>query len=311
MRIEKNLILAALLAVAGCGGSGSKNDGGATVHDMAIPDLAVTTSHPDLSTGGSAGGGGSDGGSSLGEDGGAPVGSGAIHLNTSATLGSYVVDGAGRTLYIFGSDVPAGASTAAISNCTGACLTVWPVFHVDSVTVQGNLNASDFAELTRSDGAKQTTYKGWPLYYFHTDVASGDVGGQGVGGVWFVATQPFYNIYVRNSDATHPHFLTDGAGRSLYYFFNDTRGTTTTPPVSACQTGQCATAWPVYTANPAIAPSTLLPSDFTVLTWDNGTTKQMVYKGHPLYYFAGDAKPGDTTGRGVGNVWDTLDPTLP
>jgi predicted lipoprotein with Yx(FWY)xxD motif len=37
---------------------------------------------------------------------------------------------------------------------------------------------------------------------------------------------------------------------------------------------------------------------------------QSAYKGHPLYFFAGDAAPGDTKGRGVNNVWDSLDPRV-
>jgi predicted lipoprotein with Yx(FWY)xxD motif len=36
-------------------------------------------------------------------------------------------------------------------------------------------------------------------------------------------------------------------------------------------------------------------------TKDNGD--QSAYGGKPLYYFAGDAKPGDSNGQGVGNVW--------
>ncbi len=305
MRMER-LILAAVF-FAGCGGSSNnQKDAGATpTPDLSVPDLATgTTAHPDL-----GGGGGSDGGSSVGEDGGAP-GAGAIHLTTSATLGAYLVDGAGRTLYLFGSDVPAGAATPAVSNCLAQCLPYWPVFHVDTVTVSGNLSASDFAEILRSDGAKQTTYKGWPLYYFASDTAAGDVNGQGVAGTWFVATQPFYTTMVR-ADATAAHFLTDGGGRSLYVFASDTVGTSTTAPVSACQTGGCATNWPVFTLGPTIAPGTLAGTDFTTLTWTDGTTKQVVYKGHPLYYFKGDAAaPGAVAGRAVPN-WATLDPTAP
>ncbi len=32
----------------------------------------------------------------------------------------------------------------------------------------------------------QTTYNGWPLYYFAEDAAAGDVNGQGVGDKWYV-----------------------------------------------------------------------------------------------------------------------------
>jgi predicted lipoprotein with Yx(FWY)xxD motif len=300
MRMER-LILAAVF-VAGCGGSSNhQNDGSASTHDLSVAaDDLATTSHPDL--------GDTDGGSGIGDDGGAPVGSGAIHLTTSTTLGSYLVDGSGRTLYIFGNDVPAGATTPAVSNCVTQCLTFWPVFHVDTVTVSGNLSASDFAEIVRTDGAKQTTYKGWPLYYFASDSAAGQTNGQGLEGTWFVATQPFYTEMVR-ADSVATHFLSDGGGRSLYVFASDTVGTSTAAPVSACQTAPCATAWPVFTLAPTLAPSTLLGSDFTTLTWTDGTTKQIVYKGHPLYYFKGDAAaPGAVAGRAIAG-WSTLDPT--
>ena len=48
-------------------------------------------------------------------------------------------------------------------------------------------DAADQHESTREDGKRQTTYKGWPLYYFAGDKAPGDVLGQGLGNVWFVA----------------------------------------------------------------------------------------------------------------------------
>src|SRR5438309_2304117 len=62
-------------------------------------------------------------------------GSGAsatVKLASSATLGNYLTDGDGRTLYLYSKDFPAttGASaTAAVSNCSAGCLTAWPVFH--------------------------------------------------------------------------------------------------------------------------------------------------------------------------------------
>ena len=47
--------------------------------------------------------------------------------------------------------------------------------------------AADFGTITREDGQKQTTYKGMPLYYFAGDKAAGEVKGQGVKDVWYVA----------------------------------------------------------------------------------------------------------------------------
>jgi len=56
-----------------------------------------------------------------------------------------------------------------------------------------------------------------------------------------------------------------------------------------------------------VVPSALATSDFTVFTRPDGQ-KHSAYKGHPLYFFAGDAAAGDTKGRGVNNAWDTVDP---
>jgi predicted lipoprotein with Yx(FWY)xxD motif len=35
---------------------------------------------------------------------------------------------------------------------------------------------------------------------------------------------------------------------------------------------------------------------------------QVTYNGYPLYYYIKDAKPGDITGQGVGNVWYVISP---
>ena len=54
------------------------------------------------------------------------------------------------------------------------------------------VNAGDgvtgtFGTVKRDDGTTQVTYAGAPIYYFAKDTKAGDVTGQGVGGVWFVA----------------------------------------------------------------------------------------------------------------------------
>jgi predicted lipoprotein with Yx(FWY)xxD motif len=257
------------------------------------------------------------GGSSYGSGGGGnnppytPPAAGAptMKLATNATLGNYLVDGNGRSLYYYAKDFPAAGSNAAVSNCNGGCVAVWPIFDASSVVVQG-INASDVGEITRSDGSKQSTFRGWPLYYFAGDASAGSVNGEGVDSIWFVLHDQAYSVLLMsNPSGQQPTlYLADGAGRTVYYFFQDTVGTATGAPVSACTT-TCLASWPIFLTNSPVVPSILHASDFTVFTRPDGQM-QSAYKGHPLYSFAGDAAPGDTKGRGVNNVWDSLDPRV-
>jgi len=100
-----------------------------------------------------------------------------VHLSA----GNYIVDDKGKTLYYFTKDANG------ISNCGTDCLNKWPVFFQDKISVSPGLNISDFGTITRNDGNKQTTFKGWPLYYFSGDVSPGNIKGEGVGNIWFIA----------------------------------------------------------------------------------------------------------------------------
>jgi predicted lipoprotein with Yx(FWY)xxD motif len=100
---------------------------------------------------------------------------------TKEGVGRVIVDGAGMTLYIFKKDSPGQSA------CQGDCLARWPIYFSDGVPTAG-LEARDFGTITRADGAKQTIYKGMPLYTFAGDKAAGDAKGQGLKDVWFVAT---------------------------------------------------------------------------------------------------------------------------
>jgi predicted lipoprotein with Yx(FWY)xxD motif len=91
--------------------------------------------------------------------------------------------------------------------------------------------------------------------------------------------------------------LVDAEGRTLYAFTKD-KG-----DQSACS-GDCATSWPALTGS-ATAGTGAQASLLSNSRQANGTS-QVTYDGRPLYYFAGDAKPGDTNGQGVGNVWFVL-----
>ncbi|MFD1515462.1 hypothetical protein [Halomarina rubra] len=95
-------------------------------------------------------------------------------------------------------------------------------------------------------------------------------------------------------------FLADAEGMALYLFTNDEGGEST------CYDG-CAETWPPLTVEGE-------PSAGEGVDADLGTTErrdgamQVTAGGVPLYYYAPDESPGDTTGQGVGGVWFLLAP---
>ena len=245
-----------------------------------------------------------------------------VQLATSATLGQLLADSVGNTLYAFALDVD-GANT-----CTSAtCNPMWPVYYGGPIRVPAGLNASDFTVKKTVDGRSQTFYKGWPLYYYaplvsgvNTREAAGQTGGNGIGSVWFVVN-PTYGVTLArksvsdqttNTTATKT-YLVDAQGRTLYYFAKDDAQPTTQP--TNC-TGGCASAWPALYLSAPNVPSLLKSSDFSTITRDastttgpygstTGTTQQLTYKGHPLYYFAGDnAARGRVTGDHLSSFGD-------
>lgn len=102
-----------------------------------------------------------------------------INSTSKTGIGAYLIDGKGMTLYWTSRD------SVGQSNITGTTLANWPVFYVSNMLVPSSLNAADFGSITRADGSKQSTFKGWPLYYYIKDQAAGDTLGQGLAGVWF------------------------------------------------------------------------------------------------------------------------------
>ncbi|GAB3937383.1 hypothetical protein [Mucilaginibacter myungsuensis] len=224
-----------------------------------------------------------------------------VRLSTSTQFGNILTDNKGFALYFFANDV-AGASA-----CTGGCLTVWPVFYKENLTLGAGLNAADFSVVTRADGSKQSTFKGWPLYYYNQDTAAGDIKGDGVGGIWVVAktdyTVMFGNAQLTGHDGLQYNdlgvagtatskFITDPTGRTLYDFKNDTRNTNTFTRADMSNNA----VWPLMAVTGlASIPSVFDKTQFSTITVFGNT--QLVYKGHPLYYFGQDASVrGNTKG---------------
>ena len=98
----------------------------------------------------------------------------AVKKVTKDGVGSYLVDAKGMTLYWFKKDSPGKSA------CAGPCVEKWPVYFRDSVAAGEGTKPEDFGTITREDGKKQTTFRGYPLYYWMNDKAKGDTTGQGV-----------------------------------------------------------------------------------------------------------------------------------
>jgi predicted lipoprotein with Yx(FWY)xxD motif len=139
-----------------------------------------------------AGCGSNGSGSGSGGSGGAasPVGSGssgvAMVNAASSKLGMVLVDGSGRTLYLFEKDQPNQSA------CAGACAAAWPVDQSSGTPKAGSdATASLLGTIKRSDNTTQVTYNKHPLYYFSGDSGAGQQHGQGVdafGAKWFAVT---------------------------------------------------------------------------------------------------------------------------
>ncbi|MCU7826527.1 hypothetical protein [Kitasatospora sp. DSM 101779] len=106
-------------------------------------------------------------------------------------------------------------------------------------------------------------------------------------------------------DSNLGKILTDSQGRTLYLFEKDS------PTMSACD-GACAVAWPpLTTTGTPQAGAGVNATDLSTITRADHRT-EVTYHGHPLYYYAGDHKPGDTTGEGskaFGAGWYVLNPS--
>ena len=104
----------------------------------------------------------------------------------SSKLGMILVDGGGRTLYLFAKDQPNQSA------CDGACVAAWPVDQSGATPkAGGGVKASLLGTISRGDGTTQVTYNGHPLYYYSGDSGAGQQNGQGVdafGAGWFVVS---------------------------------------------------------------------------------------------------------------------------
>ena len=242
-----------------------------------------------------------------------------VSLKSNATLGNYLAGKNGQTLYFFSSDANGQ------NNCPGGCAVTWPAYSVSNLTagqLDAGLNLTDFNSISITGGGTQLTYKGWPLYTYSPSgmpEAAGQVSGDGVGGIWFIA-KPDYSVMLANwqligGDGNHYKsdyslgdgntvFFTDALGRTLYAFKKDSANHNkfTKPDFSNDPT------WPTYDTAALSVPSIL---DKTQFSSTNVFGKsQLTYKGWPLYRFGADssvrANTKGITFGGIGTVWPVM-----
>ena len=140
------------LVLAACGGD---DDSAATTPTTSVA-ITVAVTAPD---------------SASSQDNPAAPDAATVMIATNASLGEYLVDVDGRTLYLFDKDQ--GTTTA----CSGACADNWPPIVADGTPTGGD--GVDASQLGTADGIlpNQVTYHGHLLYYFAGDQAPGDTNG--------------------------------------------------------------------------------------------------------------------------------------
>jgi predicted lipoprotein with Yx(FWY)xxD motif len=123
----------------------------------------------------------------------APAGTPASGSTTATVIeshagsaGSFLTNASGRAVYLWAAD------SMNKSMCSGACAQAWPpVTSMGQVTAAHGAKTADLGTITRSDGTKQVTYSGHPLYYFAGDSGPGQTNGQGsdsFGAKWWLVT---------------------------------------------------------------------------------------------------------------------------
>jgi predicted lipoprotein with Yx(FWY)xxD motif len=185
------LAAAAVVGLAACGGGGSSSS---------TPSSSSTSNNQAAANSGSSG------------------------SNTSATASGIklttisghkvLTDSAGFVLYWFVND------TATQSNCSGSCLTYWPVVTGTPSAAAGVTLSGKLGTITRTDGTVQATYAGHPLYIFKADAKAGMDSGNGLneqGGLWWAMTSSGAKIKATSSGSGGSSGGSGGGGGGYGY----------------------------------------------------------------------------------------------
>ncbi|MEU9859290.1 SCO0930 family lipoprotein [Streptomyces sp. NPDC047971] len=266
------------------------------------------------SSGGYASGGYGDAG------GGAAEPAGQLAVADTKQLGKVVTDSEGFTLYRFDKD----SASPPKATCEGDCAKAWPVVSAEGAKPPAGVDPSLMGEVARTDGTKQLTIDGWPMYRYAKDTKPGDLNGQGVGGTWFASAPDgkkaapaagggadesggedsgvdAAGLSVRK-DPKLGDIVVDSRGMTVYRFKKDSAW----PMKTAC-TDACLEKWPVVAPVEKNDTKGITKKGFVTFNRPDGI-KQQTIDCWPLYTFAGDEEPGDTNGQGVGGTWYAVSP---
>jgi predicted lipoprotein with Yx(FWY)xxD motif len=148
------LALASALVLAACGSGSSGTSSGSTT---AASSAASSSSRP-----------------------------AAVVGTKTTSLGTFLVDAKGRALYLWDAD------HGRMSACSGACAQAWPPLTATMTPkASGQVKSSLLGTTRRSDGSREVTYAGHPLYSFAGDSAPKQTNGQGsdsFGSPWWVVS---------------------------------------------------------------------------------------------------------------------------
>ena len=155
------LAVAGALVLAACGGSGTSSSSGAG----STPSSGAQPTPSNASN---------------------TTGAASVLSTKTSSLGTFLVDANGRTLYLWDAD------HGAKSTCSGACAQAWPPLTTTATPkASGAVKASLLGTTKRTDGTREVTYAGHPLYLFAGDTQAGQTTGQGSNGFgapWWVVT---------------------------------------------------------------------------------------------------------------------------
>lgn len=205
-----------------------------------------------------------------------------VQLSDHPTYGKILTDSNGRSLYVIARDIP---NTGIIADL-GDVSRFYPPFFAESMPGGRGIDTNAFGILTRPDGSKQTTYQGWPLYYYLNDRAAGDAKSQGANNITFLARTEYTLMVMEN--ASYGVYLTTPEGLTIY------------APESVNASVSTAGFLP-FRASPVVGPSPLVSSqDYSEVAGADGTP-QTAFRGRSLWVFSGDRTPG-VIGGGSGTL---------